>query len=104
MCILHTLGFTLVLCVGNYYRAVKAMERQRQRRLARLAGNNIDSNTMMMMADPSPRSSAADSTGSEEAPLLASFRSNYQFATRRRPEKESSIFQEKSEAVQLMSV
>ena len=33
------LGFIGVLCIGNYYRAKKAMERQRQRRLARLAGN-----------------------------------------------------------------
>jgi uncharacterized membrane protein YidH (DUF202 family) len=32
-------GFVSVLCIGNYYRAKKAMERQRQRRLARLAGN-----------------------------------------------------------------
>ena len=32
-------GFIGVLCIGNYYRAKKAMERQRQRRLARLAGN-----------------------------------------------------------------
>ena len=32
-------GFVTVLCIGNYYRAKKAMERQRQRRLARLAGN-----------------------------------------------------------------
>ena len=32
-------GFVSVLCIGNYYRAKRAMERQRQRRLARLAGN-----------------------------------------------------------------
>ena len=32
-------GFVTVLCIGNYYRAKRAMERQRQRRLARLAGN-----------------------------------------------------------------
>jgi len=32
-------GFIAVLCIGNYYRAKRAMERQRQRRLARLAGN-----------------------------------------------------------------
>lgn len=31
-------GFVLVLCIGNYYRAKLAMERQKQRRLARLAG------------------------------------------------------------------
>lgn len=30
-------GFVAVLCIGNYYRAKRAMERQRQRRLERLA-------------------------------------------------------------------
>jgi hypothetical protein len=33
-------GFVLVLCIGNYYRAKKAMERQKQRRLAKLSGIN----------------------------------------------------------------
>mmetsp|Transcript_14768 Transcript_14768/g.21784 ORF Transcript_14768/g.21784 Transcript_14768/m.21784 type:complete len:125 (-) Transcript_14768:1171-1545(-) len=33
-------GFVFVLCIGNYYRAKRAMERQRQRRLAKLAGQN----------------------------------------------------------------
>lgn len=33
-------GFVFVLCIGNYYRAKRAMERQRQRRLAKLAGRN----------------------------------------------------------------
>ena len=33
-------GFVCVLCVGNYCRAKRAMERQRQRRLAKLAGNS----------------------------------------------------------------
>lgn len=39
-------GFVAVLCIGNYFRAKRAMERQRQRRLARLSngGNGfIDS-------------------------------------------------------------
>ena len=31
-------GFVAVLCIGNYFRAKRAMERQKQRRLARLAG------------------------------------------------------------------
>jgi len=37
-------GFILVLCVGNYYRAKRAMERQRQRRLAKFSnggGNGV---------------------------------------------------------------
>jgi len=33
-------GFILVLCIGNYYRAKRAAERQRQRRLTKLAESN----------------------------------------------------------------
>mmetsp|Transcript_30939 Transcript_30939/g.43925 ORF Transcript_30939/g.43925 Transcript_30939/m.43925 type:complete len:121 (+) Transcript_30939:112-474(+) len=54
-------GFTLVLCLGNYYRAKKAMERQRQRRLARLAGH----------PSASPRSHASVSTMQETALFTA---------------------------------
>jgi hypothetical protein len=32
-------GFVAVLCIGNYYRAKRAMERQKQKRLARLSGH-----------------------------------------------------------------
>eukprot|EP00934_Nitzschia_sp_Nitz4_P005987 Nitzschia sp. Nitz4//scaffold56_size114212//92655//93210//NITZ4_003965-RA/size114212-augustus-gene-0.87-mRNA-1//-1//CDS//3329554751//5977//frame0 len=32
------LGFVSVLCVGNYYRAKQAMERQKKKRMARLLG------------------------------------------------------------------
>ena len=32
------MGFITVLCIGNYFRAKRAQERQRQRRLAKLAG------------------------------------------------------------------
>ena len=32
------MGFVAVLCIGNYYRAKRAMERQRQKRIARLSG------------------------------------------------------------------
>ncbi len=38
------LGFVAVLCIGNFYRAKRAMERQRQRRLALLSshgGNGV---------------------------------------------------------------
>lgn len=39
-------GFVTVLCIGNYFRAKNAMERQRERRLARLTGrNNFRSNS-----------------------------------------------------------
>ena len=33
-------GFITVLCIGNYFRAKRAQERQRQRRLAKLAQQN----------------------------------------------------------------
>jgi len=33
-------GFITVLCIGNYFRAKRAQERQRQRRLAKLAATN----------------------------------------------------------------
>ena len=36
-------GFVAVLCVGNYYRAKRAMERQRERRMARLSGTGAGS-------------------------------------------------------------
>jgi hypothetical protein len=32
-------GFITVLCIGNYFRAKRAQERQRQRRLAKLSGS-----------------------------------------------------------------
>lgn len=32
-------GFVAVLCIGNYYRAKRAMERQRERRLRATAGS-----------------------------------------------------------------
>lgn len=33
-------GFVAVLCIGNYFRAKRAQERQRQQRLAKLAGSS----------------------------------------------------------------
>ena len=33
-------GFILVLCIGNYYRAKRAMERQRERRMQRLQSSS----------------------------------------------------------------
>lgn len=62
------LGFVAVLCIGNYYRAKRAMERQRQRRLALLSshgGNGV-------VGAESPRStiSGASSAHSEEQKQL----------------------------------
>ena len=55
-------GFVVVLCVGNFYRAKNAMERQKQRRLARLAGVNG--------LVESPRSHTS-SSNSEQSSLLS---------------------------------
>ena len=33
------IGFVAVLCIGNYYRAKQAMERQKHKRLAKLSGH-----------------------------------------------------------------
>jgi hypothetical protein len=37
-------GFITVLCIGNYFRAKRAQERQRQRRLTKLAAAGIANN------------------------------------------------------------
>lgn len=57
-------GFICVLCVGNFYRAKRAMERQRQRRLARLSnggGNGVVD---------SPHSATSSEKGAEQTYLL----------------------------------
>ena len=36
--VVFLVGFITVLCIGNYFRAKRAQERQRQRRLAKLTG------------------------------------------------------------------
>jgi hypothetical protein len=60
-------GFVAVLCIGNYYRAIRAMERQKQKRIARLsghAGNGI-------VGAESPGSTASSShVGDEQQRLL----------------------------------
>jgi hypothetical protein len=54
-------GFILVLCIGNYFRAKRAMERQRQRRLmTRLTNNGKDA----VNASPRSAHSSATSGGS----------------------------------------
>lgn len=54
------IGFVAVLCLGNYYRALRAMERQRQRRLARLSVNA--GNGVVGLGQPSPSLSSNYST------------------------------------------
>ena len=38
--VVFLVGFITVLCIGNYFRAKRAQERQRQRRLAKLAASS----------------------------------------------------------------
>mmetsp|Transcript_29535 Transcript_29535/g.48734 ORF Transcript_29535/g.48734 Transcript_29535/m.48734 type:complete len:109 (+) Transcript_29535:184-510(+) len=57
-------GFVVVLCIGNYYRAKKAMERQRQRRFAKLAGRAGNG------VIDSPRSYSSSSEYSDEKASL----------------------------------
>ena len=69
-------GFVAVLCIGNYYRAKKAMERHRQRRLARLshgAGGNVQSMVGDKASHISPGSTYSGESGvvDERKPLLA---------------------------------
>jgi hypothetical protein len=56
------LGFMAVLCIGNYYRARRAMERQRQRRLAQLATSH--GGTGGVIGAESPKSILSGATNS----------------------------------------
>eukprot|EP00540_Astrosyne_radiata_P018955 CAMPEP_0116842912 /NCGR_PEP_ID=MMETSP0418-20121206/11787_1 /TAXON_ID=1158023 /ORGANISM="Astrosyne radiata, Strain 13vi08-1A" /LENGTH=155 /DNA_ID=CAMNT_0004473589 /DNA_START=28 /DNA_END=495 /DNA_ORIENTATION=+ len=58
-------GFVMVLCIGNYYRAKRAMERQRQRRLAKKLGNRNG-----MLVEDSPKSHASSEYSDEKQSLL----------------------------------
>jgi hypothetical protein len=61
-------GFVAVLCIGNYYRAKKAMERHRQRRLARLshgAGGNVEGMVGNKAGHGSPGSNYSNTTSGE---------------------------------------
>lgn len=60
-------GFVAALCIGNYYRAKRAVERQKQRRLARLTGLHFDSaGDASMSMSPHSHSTASD----EQMPLM----------------------------------
>lgn len=56
------MGFVAVLCIGNYYRAKRAMESQRQRRLARLSGHA--GNGVVGLAD-SPKSTISGTSSAQ---------------------------------------
>mmetsp|Transcript_12596 Transcript_12596/g.26671 ORF Transcript_12596/g.26671 Transcript_12596/m.26671 type:complete len:91 (-) Transcript_12596:381-653(-) len=48
--VVFLVGFITVLCIGNYFRAKRAQERQRQRRLAKLAASNNAAASQAMYA------------------------------------------------------
>jgi hypothetical protein len=56
-------GFISVLCIGNYFRAKRAMERQKQRRLARLSSNGGQG---IVDSPRSHQSSASGASGRSE--------------------------------------
>ena len=80
------IGFVAVLCIGNYYRAKQAMERQKHKRLARLSGHRGNG----VVGIDSPRSDqSTTSTQFHDEPqdlLLMGGRSNK--GTRRRTNDE----------------
>mmetsp|Transcript_1620 Transcript_1620/g.4440 ORF Transcript_1620/g.4440 Transcript_1620/m.4440 type:complete len:92 (+) Transcript_1620:456-731(+) len=59
-------GFITILCIGNYFRAKRAQERQRQRRLAKLAAANNNPN-----GPPGMYATDANYSASYEAPQHA---------------------------------
>ena len=61
-------GFVAVLCIGNYYRAKRAMERQKQKRIARLSGNA--GNGIIGAESPGGGSSASSNISDEQQRLL----------------------------------
>jgi hypothetical protein len=66
------LGFVTVLCIGNFYRAKSAMERQRQRRLARLAGGGGNGVVGGFEYSPASHTSSMYSEEPERQSLLRS--------------------------------
>lgn len=91
-------GFVAVLCIGNYFRGKRAVERQRQRRLAHLAaGHSIDS----------PRSnyssSGASSTNGGEQQMLLT-RQHNDHRRKSREGEEFIISENPSHSINLLRV
>ena len=102
-------GFVAVLCIGNYFRAKRAMERQKQRRLARLSNNNGNGYIDSKYSPKSHHSSATSggstrSGGDENQHLLGS----PDLMSRRRPVEEGTdlllLNENARQAVNMMSV
>jgi hypothetical protein len=77
------LGFVAVLCIGNYYRAKQAMERQKHKRLARLSGHG--GNGVVGLESPrSDQSTASTQFNEDQQDLLISGSLTNNGAPRRR--------------------
>jgi hypothetical protein len=72
----------LVLCMGNYFRAKRAMERQKQRRLARLSG--VGGNGVIGVDSPGSHASSQLSGDERHSLLGRPARANMFGAQRRR--------------------
>lgn len=71
VCVGFLTGFVAVLCIGNYFRAKRAMERQRQRRLAHLAnGGNGYVDSPRSHYSSSGTSGGSTTEGDDENQLL----------------------------------
>ena len=80
------IGFVAVLCIGNYYRAKRAMERQKQKRLARLSGHA--GNGVVGLESPrSDHSTASTQFNEEHQTLLMGSRINNPQTRRRNVEE-----------------
>lgn len=88
MCFL--IGFVAVLCIGNYYRAKKAMERQKQKRLARLSGHA--GNGVVGLDSPrSDQSTASTQFNEDQQNLLMGGRTNNSAARRRHMDDQDNL-------------
>ena len=81
------IGFVAVLCIGNYYRAKQAMERQKHKRLARLSGHR--GNGVVGLDSPrSDQSTASTQFHDEQQDLLMMGGRTTNMGTRRRTNDE----------------
>ena len=83
-------GFVAVLCIGNYFRAKRAMEKQRQRRLAHLAAGH---STMDSPRSNYSSSGASSTNGGEQQMLITTQQME---GRRRRGDEDLLIFSENS--------
>jgi hypothetical protein len=66
-------GFVLVLCIGNYFRAKRAQERQRERRLERIAAqaDKVDDSTHISTTNINDNGSMTSALSEQHQRLIA---------------------------------